>query len=191
MSSVWFTSDTHFNHESMVTKGWRPGFQNVAQMNNEIREGWNDTVKPSDQVWHLGDVGMGSMWEDAGLVRELHGQKHLIAGNHDSCWPGHREAYKRQRDWMDLYGFLSVQAFARRKLGGQNVLLSHFPYSGDHTEGDRYSGYRLQDTGLWLIHGHVHDAWVTQDRMINVGVDVWDFTPVHIDTLAAIIREKS
>jgi calcineurin-like phosphoesterase family protein len=31
----------------------------------------------------------------------------------------------------------------------------------------------------------VHEKWKVSDdgRMINVGVDVWDFKPVHVDQL--------
>jgi calcineurin-like phosphoesterase family protein len=36
---------------------------------------------------------------------------------------------------------------------------------------------------MWLLHGHVHEKWRQQGRMVNVGVDVWDFTPVAEDVI--------
>lgn len=185
--NVWFTSDTHFGHESMISKGWRPQFSSVDEMDQTIIDRWNDTVRPHDQVWHLGDFGMAASWYLFEVLRKLNGDVHLIAGNHDSVWSGNRDAHKRQRDWLDA-GFMSVQSFARRKIGGQHVLLCHFPYSGDHTEGDRYEEYRLNNTGLWLIHGHVHNEWKVRGQQINVGVDQWGFTPVALETIADMMK---
>ena len=36
---------------------------------------------------------------------------------------------------------------------------------------------------MWLLHGHVHEKWRQQGRMVNVGVDVWDFTPIAEDVI--------
>jgi len=58
------------------------------------------------------------------------------------------------------------------------VLLCHFPYRGDSQEQDRFPDARPIDKGEWLLHGHVHDRWSQNGRMINVGVDANDFTPV-------------
>ena len=188
MVNVWFTADTHFNHDSMVTKGWRP-FSSREEMNETLVERWNNVVGPKDQVWHLGDWGMGSDFGHLFFLRRLNGEKHLVTGNHDKPWPGNRDAHKHQARWMRC-GFESVQSFARRKVGGKRVLLSHFPYAGDHTEVDRYNEYRLTDTGMWLLHGHVHDEWKYNGRQINVGVDVSDWAPVHLDEIVAHIEEN-
>ena len=58
------------------------------------------------------------------------------------------------------------------------MLLCHFPYRGDSQEQDRFPDDRPIDKGEWLLHGHVHDRWSQNGRMINVGVDANDFTPV-------------
>lgn len=186
---VWFTADTHFGHRSMVEKGWRPQYASVADMDADLIEGWNSTVRPTDIVWHLGDFGMGSPDAYLPLVQKLHGTIHLIAGNHDPVWPAHRDSHKRQSTWLAA-GFGSVQSFARRRFNGKPVLLSHFPYQGDHTEGDRYQGYRLHDTGLSLLHGHVHSAWKQHGRQVNVGVDVWGMRPVALDVVGALLCEQ-
>lgn len=190
MSNVWFTADTHFFHRAMAAtgKGWRP-FATVEEHNEALIERWNKVVKPEDQVWHLGDVGMGPEMDILDMVGRLNGSKHLVAGNHDKCWAGERDAHKHQGLWMSFFD--SVQSFARRRLDSNtNFLLSHFPYVGDHTEQQRYDQYRLRDQGLWLVHGHVHDAWKVQGRQLNVGVDVWDFAPVHLDQVVDVIRAK-
>lgn len=192
MSETWFTADTHFGHKAMSAegKGWRP-FDTVAEHDEFLVEQWNKVVRPGDLVWHLGDVGMGSEERTLATVSRLNGQKHLVAGNHDPVWPGHRDSHKKQKRWLEV--FESVQAFARRRIRpGEYILLSHFPYknSGDHTGEERYREYRLNDTGSRLIHGHVHDAWALNGRQLNVGVDVRNWRPISLSELISIMEEN-
>lgn len=188
MGDVYFTSDTHFGHRAMIEHGWRPQYASVPDMNADLIERWNSTVRPDDTVWHLGDWGLGPAREHLPILAELHGTVHLIAGNHDPVWPGSRDAHKHQAAWIAA-GFASVQAFARRRVDGRQVLLSHFPYDGDHTDDARAEQYRLRDLGEPLLHGHVHDAWTRRGGQINVGVDVRGFAPVHLDVLRAELNE--
>lgn len=185
MTGIWFTADTHFGHGSMVTKGWRPQYSTVEAMDADLIERWNDTVRPQDTVWHLGDFAMSE--RSLPIAAKLHGTIHLIAGNHDAVWSGHREAHKRQPVWLAA-GFASVQMLARRRVDGRDVLMTHLPYEGDHVELERYSEYRLRDCGLPLLHGHVHGAWHTRGRQINVGVDVRGFRPVGLGEITAEVQ---
>ncbi|MEU4671139.1 metallophosphoesterase family protein [Amycolatopsis sp. NPDC023774] len=181
---VWFTADTHFDHQ--LVAGLR-GFETPPEHDAFVVERWNATVRPGDQVWHLGDVGMGRLARFADTLRQLNGEIHLITGNHDEPWPGLRQAHRHQRAWLEH--FATVQAFARRRIAGQNVLLSHFPYEGDHVGEDRGSQYRLPDEGLWLLHGHVHSAWRKRGRQLNVGMDVNDLRPIHLDAVTTELTE--
>lgn len=184
---VWFTADTHFGHLAMAAegKGWRP-FATVPEHDAFLAERWNSTVRPGDQVWHLGDVAMGNREAGLELVAGLNGTKHLITGNHDSVWPGNRDSHKYQRRWLEV--FESVQPFARRRIHGVQVMLSHLPYEGDHTGTKRYTQFRLRDCGDWLLCGHVHAEWAQRGRQVNVGVDVRDWRPISLDEVAAIVR---
>jgi calcineurin-like phosphoesterase family protein len=182
--AVFFTADTHFDHE-MVAK--LRGFDTPAEHDAELVARWNRTVSPGDEVWHLGDVGIGRLERSAPWLAQLNGTIHLITGNHDAPWPGNRHAHRRQRAWLEH--FASVQAFARRKIAGRQVLLSHFPFTGDHTEDERFTPYRLRDPGdVLLLHGHVHDAWKVHGRQVNVGVDVWDLAPVPLAVIEDLVR---
>lgn len=187
MAKVFFTSDTHFNHRAMIEKAWRPMFSSVDEMNEEIIANWNLAVRPDDTVWHLGDFAMGNDVAARSLVALLNGHKHLVTGNHDHAWSANRDSAKYQRLWLDA-GFESVQAFARRKIEGHSVMLSHFPYEGDHLDEARFDEYRLRDAGKYLIHGHVHESWKVNGRQINVGVDVWNFHPVELTQIEEYIR---
>lgn len=183
---VWRTSDTHLCHPG---EALRRGFASRDEHDKVIIANWNETVGLDDIVWHHGDVGLGPEDKFLEMAAQLNGEKHLIAGNHDRPWPGHRNAHKHQRRWLEV--FASVQPFARFSVDGQQVLATHLPYrgQGDSTGEERYSQFRLTDEGLPLLCGHVHREWKISGRQINVGLDAWDLRPVSAEVLAAEIRK--
>ena len=183
--SVYFTSDLHFGHRKVAELRGFPGF-NVHD--ETIIEGWRNYVRPKDQVWVLGDLAASSPVNALRILADLPGEKHLIPGNHDRCHPMHRSSQKYLPQYLEV--FATVQAFARRRINGRTVLLSHFPYTADHTDPPRYSQYRLPDRGEWLLHGHTHSQdMITSDHEVHVGVDAWGLRPVSLDELALLIPE--
>lgn len=206
--TVWFTSDLHLGHRKVAELR---GFDSVISHDLAIAEAWMAVVQPDDQVWVLGDLTSGSNGQLAPaltLLDALPGEKHLIAGNHDQVHPMNRDSHKWQRRFLGTFD--SVQPFARRKVAGRSVLLSHFPYERDRDE-PRYTQYRLRNEGLWLLHGHTHgteqlttgfthkvtgvdlDAYAFQHtymptREVHVGWDAWGEL-VHLDQVAALIEE--
>jgi calcineurin-like phosphoesterase family protein len=203
LSAVFFSSDTHFLH-AMVA-GLR-GFTSSAEHDETLIYRWNQVVRRDDLVWHLGDVGLGSETLILEQAARLNGRKQLITGNHDRPWPGHRDSRKYQRRWLEV--FESVQAFARIRLDGRPVLLSHFPYEGDHVGEDRATQYRLRDEGAWLVHGHTHlpnrlgpdPRYLTvmgadgegittpRGREVHAGLDAWDLRPAGEAAILDVIR---
>lgn len=186
--TTFFTSDTHLGHR-LVAEEVR-GFSSIEEHDAAIIENWNSIVKPYDIVWHLGDVGMGGLARFLPQLKQLNGRKHLITGNHDACWPGHRDSFRVQRDWMNV--FESVQPFARRRVNDAVVLLSHFPYDGDHTTNDRCVQYRLRDEGEWLLHGHTHfKDQQLHGTQLHVGMDAWGLKPVPVDIVQRLIGQSN
>jgi len=185
MSGVHFTSDLHLGHQ--LVAGLR-GFQSTDDHDEAIADNWAKVVKEHDTVWVLGDLSCtGSAIRLEQIINRIAtwpGVKHLIAGNHDPIHSMHRDAHKWH--WLYSRAFASVQTVARRRIAGHSVLLSHFPYGSlDHTEAARYTQYRLPDLGEYLIHGHTHsDQRVQGPRMVHVGVDAWDLTPVDLRLVA-------
>jgi len=185
MSGVWFTSDLHFGHR-LVARHRGFGDDTMAH-DTAIYDNWTKVVAKDDVVWVLGDLALNSVGRALEVIGSLPGRKHLIAGNHDPCHPMHRAAHKWQRRYLEA--FVSVQPFARQKIDGQEVLLSHFPYDKDRHE-VRYTQYRLPNEGKWLLHGHTHDAYQKREgKEIHVGVDAWELSPVSINTIVDLMRE--
>ena len=115
-----------------------------------------------------------------------------MPGNHDRCSPAYPHKRDRVEDWESVYleaGFWAIRQPGPLDIAGVRCNVNHFPYPGtvDDGYGDRFEAFRPVDDGRPLIHGHVHAAWKTKGRMVNVGVDVWDFRPVEETTLAEIL----
>lgn len=184
--ALLFTSDPHFGHENVARLR---GFDNVEAHDEAITKHWKEIVNEEDHLWILGDLQMSAVKYALELVGSMPGKKHLILGNHDPAHPMHRQSHKFQHQYMEV--FESVQAFARRRIAGQEVLLSHFPYQSDHTQVARYTQYRLRDEGLWLLHGHTHGAEKLHGHEIHVGLDAWGMKFVPISTIEKMIKENS
>jgi calcineurin-like phosphoesterase family protein len=154
-------------------------------------------VTPEDTVYHLGDLSFALRSVELYSDR-LNGTKILIPGNHDPAYPLHklfRKAIKQGRvdslkEFYESYGWrVASEMYETLDIPGvATVNLNHMPYD---TADPRFLDYLTPDDGRWLLCGHIHQHWKVRGRMINVGVDVWDFTPVHIDEIAKIILRSA
>lgn len=200
----WFTSDLHFGHARLIEISAARGaaFSSVEEMDEALVANWNDTVADDDTVWVLGDVDMHGKASSLAQVERLRGTKVLVCGNHDACWGGFRDGWKQRQRYLDA-GFAAVMDFASTRLPGarpqdpaSRVLLSHFPYVGDSQDEDRHPEFRLRDSGVPLLHGHVHEKFrefcsPAGTWGINVGVDVWEYAPVSASRLAEHLHALS
>ena len=189
--TTWYTADLHLGHARILEYCQRP-FADVDKMEASITERWNGVVKPDDTVWVLGDVALST--KSLGAVAKLTGRKILVAGNHDSCWEGHKRWRRAVQAYLDA-GFAEVVTSGVvlghvlcDRPGGPTVNLSHLPYRGDSRPEERYKDQRPVDDGRPLLCGHVHDAWKISGAQINVGVDVWNFQPVPEELLRILIQ---
>ena len=82
--AIYLTSDTHFSHHNILEycKNTRP-YKSIDHMNEVMINQWNQIVQPTDIVYHLGDVGFGSVEDLVKIMNRLNGGKILIKGNHD------------------------------------------------------------------------------------------------------------
>lgn len=178
----YFTSDHHFYHKNIIDFCSRP-WNNVEDMNRGLILRWNKRIKPDDEVYILGDMFFCGSVLSKEILAQLNGKKTLISGNHD--W----DKLKPHR--AEEFGLTIIEGNTKMMIGEREVNVSHFPYKnqGDHTDYPRYNEHRIEDDGNWLIHGHVHHIWKQKDKMINVGVDVWDWFPVPEEDLIKMMEE--
>ena len=147
------------------------------------------------------------------ILAQLRGRIILIEGNHDPMSSIHRDGWMHRAQWTGEGKFEAIVAFMRRRSGGKEFLLSHYPYSGDHASRDRPEGtdrhtqYRLRDEGMWLLHGYTHSRekysgtyrrewlprgsemhWQFRGRQIHVGVDAWNLKPVSESAVLDLMK---
>lgn len=195
---IYFSADLHFFHANIIKYCNRP-FKTVEEMNEKLVEYWNETVAPEDTVYYLGDFSLAKRPVELFLPR-LNGTKRLICGNHDLCHPihGDKAINKYHKLYLD-YGFEYIACSLMLEIVGQQVLLCHFPYLAQEDLGyaaedykrrsvPKYDKYRPIDEGKWLLHGHTHGKWKVKGRMIDCGIDIWDYRPVSLTQIEEIIR---
>ncbi|QIG57914.1 metallophosphoesterase [Microbacterium phage PauloDiaboli] len=212
MTKRFFTSDQHIRHsfvsalrlEALLEaghQGHHPYPRPVTRENmtdamaEEVAriqaEKWDAVVGPEDTVFVLGDIAINPKRDRAfEWFRERPGKKHLIAGNHDEVHPMHSKALQAQQDWNWHGTFATINSWARLKIEGRTVLMSHFPYNGEgsRTIPDRNVEYRLRDNGFPLLHGHTHALHKAHTSalgspMFHVGVDAWELGLVPESTI--------
>lgn len=170
MPDTFFTSDTHFDHESIIHLSKRP-FHSVSEMNEALITNWNAKVGPHDTVWHLGDFSMGSDQPASVFADRLNGTIHLIEGNHD---------HKTVRDCTS--SFASVGLIKTITVDKQRIVLSHYPMR----EWDR--AWR----GSWHLFGHVHSRLDDKpfSKSMDVGVDSNNYHPLAFEEIRAFMESQ-
>jgi calcineurin-like phosphoesterase family protein len=112
MPAVFLVSDTHFGHAGvcrfthpddpeMKLRPW----DDPDDMDEEMIRRWNDTVRPSDKVYHLGDVVINR--RALKTLARLNGDKVLIRGNHDIFRDDeYREYFRELRAYHVMNGMI-------------------------------------------------------------------------------------
>lgn len=160
--TLWFVSDTHFGHANIINYCQRP-FASTEEMDEAMIERWNAVVRPSDHIYHLGDVAM----RKADLLRvmpRLVGHKRLVRGNHD-IFP--TKEYLKFFD--EIHG---VRVFDR-------MVFSHFPLHPTSIE--RFAGN---------IHGHIHELEAFSLSHVNISVEQTNYTPITLDQVKALLAQR-
>lgn len=201
--NYYFTADWHLGHVNILHYCNRP-FKNIQEMHDRIIKEYNFLVNDKDVVFFLGDMGFYDFKEFQRLITSLKGRKILIMGNHDK-W-GMNTYYNA--------GFDVVLWDGTIKIGKREIYLNHIPrrtlielfrlvkvYIRDMRQRKRpwyqvinrikkeCKRYRRSNKN-WTLCGHVHQAWKIRGKNINVGVDVWDFKPVHFRHLISIMDKE-
>lgn len=191
---IYFTSDPHYGHANVIKYCGRP-FASVDEMTSKLINNWNSVVTPDDIVYCLGDFSLATRPVEA-ITPRLNGTKLLVPGNHDYCHSYHKKSRNEEarKTWIAQYEAWGWKVLPEQTTldipGVATVNMCHHPYILLGPGDDKYEKWRPKDDGRWLICGHVHEKWKVVDRMINVGVDQWDFKPVSVEEIARIICTK-
>lgn len=175
--ATYFISDLHFGHENIIRQCERP-FSNVDEMNKTLIRNWNSKVSKEDDVYILGDVAYRSKEDVASIVNRLNGRKHLIVGNHD-------EKNLKNQNFRDC--FVSIDRYLRIVLDNRSLILCHYPIA-------EWDGYFH---GSYHIYGHIHnnrknrvfEYLKDEERALNAGADVINFTPATFEELIKYNKE--
>lgn len=167
---IFFTADAHFNHGNIIKYCNRP-FNSIEKMNSTIIRNWNERIKESYTVYHLGDFCFkggidghqkASYWED-----QLKGKIVFLKGNHD----------KNNGVGTHLIaGILHID--------NKVIMICHHP---PHRKEE------IPEFCDYVFCGHVHEKWKIKHLedcnipIVNVGVDVWDFRPVTYHEIKGFI----
>lgn len=201
MAEYWL-GDTHFGHEK-VSK--LRGFETTDEHDDLIIHQIKSSLRKGDRLWILGDISGGRSEEEQRAIeifeelrKELAIEIHLIAGNHDAVSSIHKNGFKHQDRFR--IGFNSIQAHGRFNGHGETVLMSHFPYAamgdGDERATVRYLEWRLQDTGLPLLHAHTHQnaphARANDKNITRIEEDGLDYNSMCVswDSRRGLTSEK-
>lgn len=185
MTSRWFCADLHFGHAKVA--GLR-GFANTDDHDAAVMAGLRSCLSKGDTLWLLGDLTMGGKHREIAALealgkfaQERDVTMHLILGNHDRAHPQHTNSARAERDARQ---YMETVGIARRikVADGGRALLSHFPYTGDHTATERYTQWRLPDEGMPLIHGHTHSTEKVSHSQagtvqVCASLDAWNLLP--------------
>lgn len=157
---IWFTSDTHFDHDKILLyqADTRP-FKSPEEMNTALVENWNRLVSPGDVVYHLGDFAFRNHAHWAG---QLKGQIVLIEGSHDRMSGKDKKAFT----WA---GPLHVVK------GEPDIILCHYAMRT----------WPRSHYGTWHLFGHSHGHLPPFGKSFDVGADAWGLRPVSLEAVRA------
>lgn len=177
MNNIWFSSDHHFNHENVIKFSNRP-FDNLDEMMECLIERWNDSVKPGDTIYYLGDFALSWGKKHAvlidSIIEQLHGQKHLIIGNHD------RDEVTKNPRWRSVGHYKEIKVDVG-EVHKQRIAMSHFAFRS----------WSQQHRGAWNLFGHSHGNLADiGGKQLDVGVDCWDYRPVGFMELQSIMSRR-
>lgn len=192
---VWFTSDTHFGHKSIMEFTHRP-WSTKGEMERGLIQNWNKKVSDRDLVFVLGDFYFHkSKSELQRLLGTLKGEKiYFIPGNHDKP-----EAWEDIPDRVEVLDCITTVflrgCFRTMPTVALELVLSHYPlltyahwkgYGCIHLFGHIHSGpyrdkYPLPEDAL-DVPGK--DFFPPQGhKMYDVGVDNNEYSPVSLYSL--------
>lgn len=168
-NEIYFTSDTHFRHASILKYTSRP-FSSVEEMNEGLISRWNAIVKTTDTVIHLGDFAFAGKTFISDLRKRLNGAIIFVRGNHDEKLP--------EGCFEGIYQYFEC------KVGTQDIACFHFPIES----------WNRMHHGVWHLHGHCHGSLKPNMNLkrMDVGIDCHpNHQPFSFSEIQKAMNERS
>lgn len=167
-SKVWLTSDYHFGHAAILEYTKRP-WTHIEVHDRALIRNAREVVTDKDVLIINGDFTMfGSQKRPVieKTLRKIPGKKILVYGNHDKLKPF---------TYVDMGFIMATTALVLE--GG--ILVAHDPAAAVCWPKDKP-----------VLCGHIHDLFRSVDNVVNVGVDVWGYAPVELETAVKLCTFK-
>ncbi len=170
---IYFTSDLHLGHNSILKFSNDRNFSSVDEMNKALIDNINCFVKKNDTLYLLGDIAYRIPKNEAEeLISRINGKKIFIRGNHD--------------DKYDPSLFEGIYDYLEYKQDHIRFCMMHYPLRSWH--GMRHGSIQL--------HGHIHASkqYNLDNRekgiyQYDVGVDANDYYPVNINQIIDFFKD--
>lgn len=168
LKNTYFTSDLHFQHSKILNFNmpYRSKFKTVEEMDNEMITLWNNTIKPEDTIYNLGDVCFSRSKERiASILEQLNGHHHLILGNHDQTIANNMDYFLNRTKAINGKNYPLLSSISRyREIKIENNIFILFHYPIQEWNKGHYGSIHL--------YGHLHNNLAPlKGKAINVGLD--------------------
>jgi len=207
-NDLFWVSDFHAGHNRDFLYGKR-GFASVVEHDETLIRRWNDTVKDTSVVVHLGDIQFGD--PDGSrlktLLRRLRFKTlYLLTGNHLS---GQLQLYKEalgarfpdaivdDRLTYEVYplsyyldnntarSVIFLPTYAEFSVGGQHIVACHYPVASHNKQGH----------GSLMLSGHCHGNFALTNKdtgqglRLDVGIESFG-RPISLTEVKAHLRGR-
>ena len=162
---IYLLSDLHLGHSDIIWGAARPyPLGDSKRMDKVLINNWNNTIKPSDTVYYLGDLTYNLDRRTCDYyLSKLNGNIEFIKGNHDGSME-------------DLPEQMTIS------YSGRNFLLIHDPK------------FRPKGYYGWTIHGHVHNSRISDypfidftNKTVNVCCELTGYHPIRLGEISGIL----
>lgn len=182
--TCFFTADTHFGSEEILTRENRP-FPTMEAFCEYVTSSWNTDAGADDMIYHLGDfisynhIDKDTWREGLLLVRRFHAKILLVIGNNEERIISEHFAddFDAFREYCIELGFHDVCKDLYLTIDDINFYLNHYPRN--HKDGYvNLFGHTHRATGLWKPFG------------LNMGCDLNHFRLFSVSEIKRLLHEK-
>lgn len=190
-NNIFFTSDLHFSHKNVIKHC--PERANAGSFDiNDIEahdkwliDKWNKTVGKKDTIYIIGDFSFANREDTIKILSKLHGDKHLILGNHD----------KSSEHLLNYFKTISQIKEVKFKKDNYSFLKEDFEIIMCHYH---MINWNKKHYGATQLCGHAHGRLddynlESPDLRVDVGIDSklanYDF--VSLEKVYNFFKEKT